>query len=332
MTKTLAARIQGARRILLSTHKDPDGDGIGAVLALVRALRGAGIQVDALLPDPCPVRFRFLDPDGRLRVLPKDADRLPVERPDLALILDTHQWALLGRVGELIQDAGIPAVFLDHHPVRDGGREDVYGDCDVSSTGELVYRLLTHDLKLPIDAQTGECIYASIAFDTHSFRYVRNSPTPHVVAAELLSRGVDANRVYRHLFASNPVGKVRLLGRILSSVELQEGGRLAVTALPLEWINEHGVSEDDMRDVVNHLLEVNGVEVAVMLREIEPKIIRISLRSKGRIEIHGAALRLGGGGHPFAAGAAQSGELEAVRENVLREVLPLLHAHASAEE
>jgi phosphoesterase RecJ-like protein len=324
--KKLAARILGARRILLSTHKDPDGDGIGALLALARALRANGVQVEPLLPDDCPARFRFLDVDGLLRVLPKDADRISNDRPDLALILDTHQWALLGRVGELIQKDGIPTVFLDHHPVRDGGRTDVYGDCDVSSTGELVYRLLVDDLHLPIDTQIGECIYASIAFDTHSFRYVRNSPTPHLVAAELLARGVDAGRVYRHLFASNPVGKIRLLGRILSTVELQEEGRLAIAGLPLAWIREHDVCDDDLRDVVNHLLEVNGVEVAVMLREVDSNVIRISFRSKGRIEIHEAAQRLGGGGHPFAAGAALPGNLDTVRQLVLREVLPLLRS------
>jgi phosphoesterase RecJ-like protein len=227
-------------------------------------------------------------------------------------------------VGELIREEKIPALFLDHHPVRDAAREDVYGDCDSSSTGELVYRLLENDLRLPIDAQIGECIYASIAFDTHSFRYVRNSPSPHLVAADLLSRGVDANRVYRHLFASNPIGKIRLLGRILSSIHIEEEGRLAWVTLPLSWIREHGVSEDDLRDVVNHLLEVSGVEIAVMLKETDPGTVKVSLRSKGRIEIHGIAQRLGGGGHPFAAGTTLSGGLDAAREQVLCEVVPLL--------
>jgi phosphoesterase RecJ-like protein len=147
-----------------------------------------------------------------------------------------------------------------------------------------------------------------------------------------LSRGVDANRVYRHLFASNPIGKIRLLGRILSSVQIEEEGRLAWVSLPLLWIREHGVSEDDMRDVVNYLLEVGGVEIAVMLKETEPGTVKVSLRSKGRIEIHEVAQRLGGGGHPFAAGTTLAGGLEEARDRVLSEVIPLLRPGRKLKE
>jgi phosphoesterase RecJ-like protein len=322
--KDLAERILSAQRILMSTHKDPDGDGIGAVLALCRALRATGRKIDVVLPDPCPKRLRFLDPDGCLGVLAPDAADLGVERPDLALILDTHQWVLLGRVGELIQRAQIPTIFFDHHPVRDGRRDDVFGDQDSSSTGELVHRLLVRHLDLPIDTRTAECIYTSIAFDTHCFRFVRNSPSPHLVAADLLSRGIDVNRIYRHLFASNPVGKMRLMGRLMSVVQIEEEGALAWVGLPLEWIQEHGVCEDEVRDVVNCLLEIDRVEVAVLLKEVERGTVKVSLRSKGSIEIHEAAQRLGGGGHAFAAGATLTGNLEESKEKVLDEVVAVV--------
>jgi phosphoesterase RecJ-like protein len=319
--KDLAERILSAKRILMSTHKDPDGDGIGAILALCSALGPTGRKIDVLLPDPCPKRLRFLDPDGWLHALAADAENLGVTKPDLALILDTHQWVLLGRVGELIQRAKIPTLFLDHHPVRNGKRDDVYGDQTASSTGELVHRLLVGDLDLPIDKRIAECIYTSIAFDTHCFRFVRNSPSPHLVAADLISRGIDANRIYRHLFASNPVGKMRLMGRLMSVVQIEEEGVLAWVGLPLEWIHEHGVCEDDMRDVVNCLLEIDRVEVAVLLKEVKPGTVKVSLRSKGKLEIHEAARRLGGGGHAYAAGATLKSDLDASRKKVLSEVV-----------
>jgi bifunctional oligoribonuclease and PAP phosphatase NrnA len=322
--KVLAEQIRSARSILMSTHKDPDGDGIGAVLALALALRAAGTDVHVRLPDPCPARFRFLDPDGILKTLPEDASGLDCPRPDLALIIDTHQWSLLGRVGELIRSAEIPTVFLDHHLVRGATRDDVYGNPDSCSTGELVYRLLLHYLDLPIDARIGECLYTSIAYDTHSFRYVRNSPSPHVVAADLLSRGVDATKIYRHLFASNPVGKMRLLGQILSAIQIGENGKLAWVSLPVAWIRKHDVCEDDLRDTVNCMLEINGVEVAVMLKEVAEGTIKVSLRSKGITEIHEAAISLGGGGHAFAAGATLSGDLEGNCRRVLETVIPFL--------
>ncbi|MBD3161445.1 MAG: hypothetical protein GF346_04465 [Candidatus Eisenbacteria bacterium] len=301
--KHLAQKIRAADHLLLSTHKDPDGDGIGSMLALARALRASGKRVDLILPDPCPERFRFLDPDRLLEWLPYDAAGFGGTRPDLAVIVDTHQWALLGHIGELLKLERIPTLFFDHHPLRDGRRSDVISDPNASSNGELVYRLLTNYLDLPIDQRIGECLYASIAFDTHSFRYIRNSPTPHLVAADLLSRGVDANEIYRHLFASNPVGKLRLMGRLMGAVKIDDGGRLAWVGLPLAWIREHGVCEDDMRDAVNCLLEIEGIEVAALLKEVGDREVKVSLRSKGRFEIHEVAQQFGGGGHPYAAGA-----------------------------
>jgi bifunctional oligoribonuclease and PAP phosphatase NrnA len=327
--RRLAERIRASRRVLLSTHSDPDGDGIGALLALTIALKRTGVEVDCLLPDPCPERFRFLDPDGYLRSLPSDARSLDCERPDLVLILDTHRWALLGRVGELIRAAGFPTIFLDHHPVGGVLREDVCGDADASSTGELVYRLLHSHLDLPIDSRVGECLYTAIAYDTHSFRYVRNSPSPHLIAADLLSRGVDATHVYRHLFASNPVGKMRLLGEVLGAIEIREEGRLAYAELSLDAIRNHECAPDDLRDAVNYLLEVSGVEVAVLLKEAQAGEVKVSLRSKGRLEVQDTAQTMGGGGHPFAAGATLSASLPEARAVVLGLLTPLLDAPAA---
>ncbi|MDM7913991.1 MAG: bifunctional oligoribonuclease/PAP phosphatase NrnA [Candidatus Eisenbacteria bacterium] len=331
--KVLADRIRSSKRILMSTHKDPDGDGIGAMLALSKGLRSAGKQVELYLPDPCPQRFLFLDPDHLLRDLPEDAKQAPWTEPDLALIIDTHQWSLLGRVGELLQEAGTPTVFLDHHPVQGVPRPDVFGDPNSSSTGEIVYRLMLFYLDLPIDAEIGACLYTSIAYDTHSFRYVRNSPSPHLIAADLLSRGVNATEIYRHLFASNPAGKMRLLGQILRGIQIEADGRLAWAVLPNSSIVEHDCCPDDLRDAVNYLLEFDGVEVAVLLKEVEKGLVKVSLRSKGKIEVHEAAAALGGGGHPFAAGATLVSDLDRARERVLTAVLPVVrNGRPSGEE
>lgn len=326
--KELAEKIRSCRRILLSTHKDPDGDGIGSILALGMALQDAGHIVMPILPDPCPDRFRFLDRRGILQSFPTDAISLSdagiTGGIDLALILDTHQWGLLGRFGEILLAEGIPTLFLDHHPVNGDHRADVVGDAESSSTGELVFRLLHNYLDLPIDEVIGECLYTSVAYDTHSFRYVRNSPSPHLIAADMLSRGIDANHVYRHLFASNPIGKMRLLGKILTQIRIDEEGKLAWAEVPLAWIREEDVRIDDLRDAVNYLLEVEGVEIALLLKEVEGGEIRVSLRSKGAIAIHEVAQRLGGGGHPYAAGATMYGDLADTRRTVISMLQPII--------
>ncbi len=328
--KVIAQRILAARRILISTHEDPDGDGIGAMMALAIALERIGISVDPILPDPCPDRFQFLDPEGWLRILGPNADRHECEA-DLALVVDTHRWQQLGRLGELIRASGTPTLFLDHHPVAGALRPDVDCDASASSTGEMVYRLIRSYLDLPIDARVGECLYTAIAYDTHSFRFIRNNPSPHLVAADLLSRGVDAGRVYRHIFGSNPVGKMRLVGEILSTLRLEEQGRLAWVELRHERILEHQARLDDLRDAVNYLIEIDGVEVAVLLKETESMEIKVSLRSKGRIEVRGIAQNLGGGGHPFAAGATLAPPIEDAARLVHDLVIPLMRSAAAVE-
>jgi phosphoesterase RecJ-like protein len=322
--KVLADRIRTADRILMSTHQDPDGDGIGAILALAEALQADGKKVDVMLPDPCPERFRFLDKHRWLRCVATDAVDIGCPRPDLALIIDTHRWSLLGHIGELIRSMRVDTLFLDHHPIHHQQHTDVFDHPHASSAGEIVYTLLRDHLRLPIDKRIAECLYASIAFDTHSFRYIRNSPSPHRVAADLLARGVDANWVYRHLFASNPIGKMRLMGKLMAAVRIEQEGLLAWVSLPSNLIREHGVCVDDMRDVVNCLLELDGIEVAVMLKEVEAGTIKVSLRSKGKVQIHEVAQRLGGGGHPYAAGATLSDDLDRSKETVLGMIAPLL--------
>jgi bifunctional oligoribonuclease and PAP phosphatase NrnA len=191
-------------------------------------------------------------------------------------------------------------------------RPDVYGDAAAASTGELVYRLLHQNLGWSITASVAEAIYISISFDTNSFKHIRSNPASLVIAADLVTRGVDTNRVYRHLFGSNSPSKARLLGWVLSSVQFDCGGRLAWVGIPHRLVGELRLERDEMRDSICHILEIDGVEVAATLKEVEPGKIQVSLRSKGACPINGVAAALGGGGHPMAAGCDLPGSCEEV--------------------
>lgn len=315
--KELAGRILKAPRIVLTTHAGPDGDGIGSTLALGQALEEHGHLVTCLLPEPLPPRYGFLDPSGRM------VDRAALEARaadpswDLAVVLDTHQREMVGDLMEWIAPRAPQTVFLDHHPQRGAPRPEVYGDCDAASTGELVYRLLHQNLGWAITRTVAEALYVSISFDTNSFKHIRSNPASLLIAADLITRGVDTNEVYRHLFASNSPAKARLLGWALSSVRIECDGRLASVMIPHRLIGELGLHRDDMRDSIQHVLEIRGVEVAATLKEMDPGEVKVSLRSKGACPIDGAAAALGGGGHPLAAGCDLRGSCEEAWE-VLR--------------
>lgn len=308
----LAEAIGSARRIILTTHACPDGDGVGSVAAMAAILEARGGNAVALLPDPVPSRYRFLDPADRILDARMPADRWEphLAEVDLVLVLDTHQWGMLGQLAGPLRALGAPAMFLDHHPAPPGGLPGVLSDPAAASTGELVYRLANDVLGWEIPLSAAEAIYVSISSDTNSFKYIRSDETSLVIAADLVRRGVDTNLVYRRLFASNSQAKARLLGYVLSEAEFDADGRLASARIPFRVVEDLGLEQDEMRDCITHILEIRDVEIAVVLKETTPGEIKISLRSKGACNINEVAAELGGGGHPLAAGVDLPGTLE----------------------
>jgi bifunctional oligoribonuclease and PAP phosphatase NrnA len=321
--KDLAGQILRARSILLTTHSGPDGDGIGSLIALGQALEEHGCSVTRLLPDPLPARYRFLDPHGRVQSFGPSCDEWIDAPCDLTLILDTHHWAMLDRLGDWLRQRDVPTVFLDHHPQRPPLRPEVHADSDAVATGELVFRLLRHHLGFSISPEVAEALYVSLSFDTNSFKYIRSNPASLIIAADLITRGVDTNKVYRHLFASNSRSKARLLGWVLSSVQFECEGRLAYVLLPHSVLGDLHLERDELRDSITHILEIQGVEVAVTVKETEPGQVNVSLRSKGKCSVNGVAALMGGGGHSLAAGCDGAGTVDQVWSSLRG---PLLHA------
>lgn len=316
----LAQRLDQAQAVVLTTHSGPDGDGLGCLVALREALEARGKKVLPLLPDPLGSRYRFLDPEQRMIVV--DDAQQDEFAYDLALVLDTHDRQLLRGVDSWITSRQLPLYFLDHHPIAEGPRPEVYGDIDAVATGCLVYRMLKDHLGWKITKAIAEPLYISLSFDTNSFKYLRNDPEALLIAADLIGAGVDTTWVYRYLFASNPRRKAHALGWILSHVEFTEEGKLAMVAIPHLLVEELKLDRDDLRDGITHILEIEGVEVAAALKEMHPESIKISLRSKGNYNVNQVAHALGGGGHALAAGCEIDGSLD----DATRQVSSLLRA------
>ncbi|MCA9727041.1 MAG: hypothetical protein KC729_05105 [Candidatus Eisenbacteria bacterium] len=322
----LAQRLDQAQAVVLTTHSGPDGDGLGCLVALRRALEAHGKTVLALLPDELGSRYRFLDPEGRMIVV--DDAGADDTRYDLALVLDTHDRQLLRGVNDWLEPRRIPLFFLDHHPLADGPRPEVYGDIDAVATGCLIYRMLREHLHWPLDREIAEPLYISLSFDTNSFKYLRNDPEALLIAADLIRSGVDTTWVYRHLFASNPRRKAQALGWILSHVKFVSEGRMATVAIPHTLVSELQLDRDDLRDGITHILEIEGVEVAAALKEMHPGAIKISLRSKGNYHVNQVAQALGGGGHNLAAGCEMDGTLEQATSEIESRLEAVLAAGA----
>ncbi|MBD3235402.1 MAG: hypothetical protein GF330_01700 [Candidatus Eisenbacteria bacterium] len=320
----LAAALRPAERLLLTTHHAPDGDGIGCMLALAEALGRLGKHVQLVSSGAPPPRFSFLPGASAIRDLSGETTesiRRISAQVDLVLVVDAHEWSLLGRLGEVWREGTRSIYFLDHHPPSRSDPAHIFCDPGAPSTGELCWQLLDA-LEVRCTASMATCVYAAIAYDTQMFRYLRGRASTHRVAAALIDAGAESERVYRHIFAANSPAKVALLGEVLQTLQLARGGRIAWAAIRREQIDRTGASRDDLRDMIVPLLEIEGVEVALTFKERDDGSYKVSLRSKGRIPVGPTAARLGGGGHAFAAGAHLAGPLPDATARLIEMLLP----------
>lgn len=315
--KKLAQQISNAKSIVLTTHRQCDGDGLGAQLALFFALKKINKDVRVINVDRTPKKYRFLTPDQWIQYFDQNSE-LP-KQVDLVLIFDTNDERLVEPLYSALKARNARFIFLDHHPVLNHGPKpsaESFIDISAASTGELAYKLI-QELGIPLDRQISRAIYTSITFDTQLYRFIRNSPTSHLIAAELLKHDIDPEEVHRHLFAHQTVNKMAFLARALAQIEYFCDGRVALLKLRDADILQFQLEPDESRDVIDMIMAIEDLEAAAMFREDAPNEFKVSLRSKGLVEVLPLAESLGGGGHVFAAGAYYKGDYEQMKAQVV---------------
>lgn len=310
-----------SKRILISTHTIPDGDGLGAETALFHYLKKAKKSCRVYNPDRLPTRYQFLDPKDAILRGPGQVEIW--DTFDLWVIVDTNDLARLGPLWAELSIRAKKVVFLDHHPDVDNQKAKDYpphafvvSDTESSSIGELLYHLFSelNLVKLNFDIALG--LYVSIMTDTNSFRYSRTTSTAHRIAAETIDLGVNPETIYQSIYSSKTVSHLKLLGHMLQNVKTSAKGKLAWLELGLNDRKAHKASVDDTQSFLNLLLLLKDAEIVCLFREEEEGKVRVSMKSTGRIVVNRIATELGGGGHAFAAGLAISASLKKTVEAV----------------
>lgn len=308
--------LETADRLVLTTHVQPDGDGIGSEVALALHLRSLGKTATILNPHPTPRRFAFLEPDPP--IVPYDsavADRLLTET-DLLVVLDISVPDRLGGLMEHVRRIGPPTLIIDHHTGRASIRGFDLRDTSAAATGVLIYELLRRwDADLTPDIATA--LYAAIAYDTGGFRYSNTREHAHRIAADLIECGARALEVNHHLFESVSLPRMRLLARVLDLFRLSPKGRVASVVLPLSEMELAEATPEDVDGIVEILRAIEGVEVAILVKEAGRDTTKVSFRSSGPYDVAGFASRYGGGGHTNAAGAFIASPMADVAERLI---------------
>jgi phosphoesterase RecJ-like protein len=312
------------RTFLLTTHVNPDGDAIGSEVACARWLTSLGKTVRVLNDSVTPTAFLFLTEYVTVEVWESELAEQRFAECDALIVLDTSNRQRIGRLAPLIDRHAIAVAVVDHHVSHAHGFGQVnVVEPEVAATGELIYDLM-RETGSPIDRESAEALYVALMTDTGSFRYSNTDAGAHRMAAELVGMGIDPEVIHARVHTHASAGRLRFFGEALSALELLEGGRLAVLEVSPEQFQRHGLIGADTEGLVDMPRSIAGVEVVALISEVEPGKVKVSLRSTGRVAIDQVCGRLGGGGHPHAAGVLLRGTRAQARERLLPELHTVL--------
>jgi phosphoesterase RecJ-like protein len=299
--------IDGAERIFMTAHVNPDGDAIGSLLALALALRAKGKPVTVGMQDPTPASCAFLP--GAETIVPP-----PVSGDfDLAIVLDCENPGRAGSLESVVLNC--PKILaIDHHPSNRSFGDAEIRDTSAAATGEILYDfLLSGGYVIPPDI--AECLMAAIMLDTGGFRYSNTSPKTLRTAAALREIGADIPGIYRQLFEDRPGGSVKLMGIALSRLEAAAGGRIHFAYLTQGDFKLAGAGENETDGINSQLIGILGTEASALFRESASGGVRVSLRSREWLDVNRVARVFGGGGHVRASGCTVQAPLpDAIRQ------------------
>jgi phosphoesterase RecJ-like protein len=292
-----AALLDDAQDVTLLAHVQPDADSLGSALALAIPLRrrGAAVRVSFAAPAAMPESLRILDVAGL--VVPPE--HVP-ERPEMLVVCDAADPARLGGLTDRLATAGV-TIMIDHHVSNPGFGDVQLLDPTAEATVVVVRRLLAA-MGVPLDVDVARCLYAGLVTDTQNFRAAGEAA--HRLAAELVAAGVDATELVRTLMFTHPYPWLAALGAALQRAVLEpaEAGGTGLVHTSLPMVDVERFRSEDVDSVVDLIRTTAEAEVAAVFKQVADDRWVTSLRSEGGVDVADVARRLGGGGHPVAAG------------------------------
>ncbi|MBI5722684.1 MAG: DHH family phosphoesterase [Planctomycetes bacterium] len=310
----IADAVRRARSILTVSHANPDGDNLGSQAALVLAARKAGKKAVVALQDPLPHRLAFMAGPAAT-VSPARLEKL-ADACDLIVVLDTCSLSQLESFAGAISRRKEKTIVMDHHSMPEAiGRLRLI-DPGAAATGMLVMELLDR-LGWPIEGPIVQALAGAILTDTGWLRFSNTGLAAILAVARLVEKGLNPHRLYDQIFQSDRPHRIRLMTRMLDGMELHCSGRLAVMTISRRDFADTGATRDETENLINEAMRIAGVEIAALLVEGDGRI-RVSLRSRRKVDVAEMARSLGGGGHVRASGAKLQMPLDQARQLVIQ--------------
>lgn len=286
--------IKDSKKIYLCSHVQPDGDNIGSLLGLGIALKKLNKEVHIVKVDDIPKKYEFLPNIDLIKKVSTE------EMVDLFIALDSSDLERLG-VGKKIALRSNSILNIDHHITNENFGDINIVISDASSTGEVVYSIIK-ELGVTIDKNIATCLYVAISTDTGSFMYDSTTSNTHLIAADLLNKGIDLNYIITNLYQNRSMEKTKLFIESLNTLEFHLDGKVAIIKITRKMLEDCNATMEETEGIVSFIRDIEGVEVASILKEFDDEETKISVRSKKHIDVSEICLKLNGGGHKRAAG------------------------------
>lgn len=308
--------VRAKQTFLLTGHVNADADVIGSEIALARGLRWLGKRAEILNHDPLPRVLQFLDAPPKHGLFQRRA-RPKIRDYEVLVVMDCGD---LERTGLFSRGHAPPLIInIDHHATNRRFGDINWVSVEAAATGEMIHTLLKA-LRVPITPEIATALYTALVTETGSFRYSNTTPRIFRLAAELAGHGVQPWRVAQSLYEQNSPARLRLLSVLLRQMARTPDGTVAWVTLTRARLRQSGATQEDAEEFVNFPRSLEGAEVAVLIREVGPRSYKMSLRSKGRVDVAALAEQFGGGGHRNAAGCRLDGPLGAVTRTIIHAI------------
>jgi len=313
-----ADKLKESYRVLLTCHRNPDGDAIGSELGLAELAEKIGVEAVIINRDETPANLRLLPGADRILV----TDELPEDFPaayDLVITVECPELERAGFEGL----TRLPILNIDHHPTNPGYGVVNYLDEESPAVGEMVWHLYRElGVQPTVDAATN--LFTALSTDTGDFRYSNATGRAFRAGAELVEAGAEPSRVANWIHNNRSLASVRLLGESLRTLRLRCEGSLALITADADAFRRADAGPEDTEETVNVPRSIGGVDAVAYFKQWEPGVVRVSLRSRGDVDVSAVAEKFGGGGHKNAAGCTVTGELAEIEEKVAAAVAEAL--------
>ena len=306
----IATIVKRGKRFFLASHKDPDGDAIGSLLALGEALVLSGKEVVLFNEGPIADSMAFLAGSEKI------VDRFnPESEFDALFVLDC---GTLERLGGSYSNIGHikPLINIDHHGSNSQFGDVNFVDSNSSSVGEIIYRLI-QVADLPMSKNIAEDLFVAIQTDTGSFRYENTTKEAFTIAAEMVEWGINPWKISRKVMDEFSLKKLRLLELTLQTIEIFHAGKVGLITITQQMFSKAEADNFDSERFVDYPRLISGVEIGVLVKELGKDYYRFSLRSNDWVNVADLAYHFGGGGHPKAAAFTRYGSLDSIKQEFL---------------